>query len=328
MRSNWFPWVCLVAAIGCGDATSDPMPPDPTRDDGSVRSDGDAGPRDDASRPDADGSLPDAHPIPHGELPIEVGVLGDDGFHAYADGQDAFLTWGPQGGIMITPTIRLSQSAGWAPGEYSVRLTHTADPAHADAFRVDEAVRDTTFSSATCAPGSFTCVQSQTEGDYIQFVRLFNQLHTVSIHDSYTVLDVLVEGQGLRGTLQVKLHLIDPEVNSSCDSFAIEPMPPCRFRGFPGVGRVTAIRPWTDMFTGEEKRELEYTLALDDFTAAHACMSSLVDNETRTYVVDTACTGPGQIQVGTELPVMHRVGLDSCASSTHDRVEIYEVCQL
>lgn len=56
---------------------------------------------------------------------VEIGAHGANGFEPYQEGQDLELVWGMQGGVMITPAVRVEE----APGDparlcVSLRLTH------------------------------------------------------------------------------------------------------------------------------------------------------------------------------------------------------------
>ncbi len=303
--------LALLLLGGCGDDD------DPVVDDGGLTDTSDDGDGRSDARPDA---RPDG-----GDLPIEVGSMqpGVDGgaetFVPYMAGGDATLIWGPQGGIMITPTIRLSLAEGWVDGTYRVTLAHSADPAHADRFLVAEPVRSTTFAGDTmsCGDGSIRCTNQQNAAGYVVFSRLFNQLETVSIDDSYTILDVTVEGEGRAGSARFPLHLVEVEEPAACDEFEVRMMPPCRFRMFPGTGLVTARMPYTGPAGGTG------TVITFEFTAASPnaplCEPTLVMPRTGTYTfLDNDCPG---VMVGDEIAVTYEVGLMDCGG-THDAVDV------
>jgi hypothetical protein len=56
---------------------------------------------------------------------VEIGALEAGGFQPYQDGQDLELVWGMQGGVMITPAIRVEGAAD-DPSRVcvSIRFTH------------------------------------------------------------------------------------------------------------------------------------------------------------------------------------------------------------
>ncbi len=302
--------VCVALFAAC---TNDPMT---EPEDGSVadveRPDSDAG------RPDAmPDATPDGMPEPNADLPIEIGTLViEEGvvgpFTAWSAGDDAVLTWGAQGGIMITPTIRLPTSAGWADGAYTITLAHSADPEHADRFLVDESVRTTTFGAdaSSCGRGSIRCTEARTIGEHIVFYLLFNQLATTGIYDSYTVLDVTVEGEGRRGTARLPLHLSSVPAPMGCDPFDVRVAGDCRFRIIPGTAHVTRVETTTRR-DGSTGIEVDYTFAPTHPNAV-MCEPPLAEATTRTW----RPTGTCALEVGDEFPMTYEVGLDACSGGS------------
>lgn len=61
---------------------------------------------------------------------VEVGSYADGVFHPYGDGQELALVVGPQGGVMITPSVRVAGGDG-DPVRVcvSIALSHTIDGA-------------------------------------------------------------------------------------------------------------------------------------------------------------------------------------------------------
>ncbi len=300
-------WCMCAALLAACSSSSTPI--EPTEDGGA---DGDAVIPDPARN--------DAAPAPARELPIEVGslVVAADGtpgaFTDWIAGYDAPLIWGAQGGIMITPTIRLATGDGWAPGAYRITLAHSTDPDHADRFLVDMDVRVSTYAAPAngmvCPPGTLRCTQPRMIDDRIVYVGLFNQLSTTNIGDSYTVLDVTVEGEGRRGTTRLPLHLVGmpppgpPPPPAECDLFEDRSMPPCTLRLFSGTGRVTGMTP----IEGEADRiDLEYRFAATS-PDARLCIDALREELTFHSTVDGSCA----LEVGDRFEMELRGGVGGC----------------
>ena len=164
----------------------------------------------------------------------EVGTLADGVFTAWQSGDAVPFQWGFQGGVMITPTVRMP-SAIDAPGERCVlvEIQHL-EP---DGGTVFESFR--TFS---------TRLDATDAGGGLQLESLFDQIGWTEIpRDTPLTLDVTIRGTRAAAHARLDLRVVPPGsgLPAHCDALPTEGEF-CRYRSLPATARVLAIRPRTE----------------------------------------------------------------------------------
>ncbi len=260
---------------------------------------------------------PDANPVPAGPAAIEVGSLDATGaFSPYVAEQDAPLIWGAQGGIMITPTIRLDPAEGWRAGTtYQVTLTHSAAPGHEAAFRIANPtyrfiVRvDADQMPAPPGSGGIPTPELDMIDGYLALPRIFNQLEG-AVHDSWTHLDVRVESEGRVGTESTTLHLLDATVRGpACDVYEVVFIGgPCRARYVPFTAEIVAIEPGMMNYDGTTTAVVRYTTRAEGNAAE--CAPELADGEGTRVFLESAVDAAG-ITVGAEVEMYRMLPVGS-----------------
>lgn len=272
----------LVSLVGCGSAAP-----------ASV----DAGPRVDAPVITCgSGVLFSGEPT---EV-AEVGTLRDGSFTAWQSGDAVPFQWGFQGGVMITPTVRVPSTIDGNGEQCVVVEFQHLEPGGGhvfDAFRTFSARLD-----ATEAAGG------------LQLESLFDQVGWTEIPtDTPLTLDVTIRGTRAAAHTRLDVRVVPPGsgLPAHCDT-----LPTggefCRYRSLPATARVLAVRP---IMEGDgdpicpaatlEPRVVEVELTVDapygDCTSTPA--QTLHLGIQGSHAPPAACVAAIGLEVGSTFPV-------------------------
>lgn len=270
----------------------------------------------DAMSPDSDPSIDDLDAGPAIERQIvlgigvtewnESGTMSTYTFTPYVDGQDVDLEWGAQGGIMVTPTIRLSGD-GWTDASLTtITLSHAPAPGHEDAFRIEN--REALFRidpSVEPAPGGAFVPQFLEEDGMLFIPRIYDQL-AGDVHDSWVRLTVTIEVGRLHGEASIDLHLFDPTNRPACEIYEPESAGgPCRDRFVPFTATVDSIRAGEPDWEGSPTSIVRYTASAS--AEAVACEPTLGEGTTAERTLSNSVREAEGVEAGAMLAAFRRV---------------------